>query len=644
MFQSAKWIWYQNENTPDDYAEFCDRFDYNGGGAKILLSADSDYTLWVNGRYAASNQYGDFEHYKIYDTVDLTEYLQQGQANELLILVHYCGVATSRYRPFAAGLLYEVHSCGAVLAYSRESVLSRRCPAYLCGQQRFVSGQLGFTFSYDATRDGTDGFSPSVCVDKACNLFPRPISKSAVGEPCSYTLLSGNTASDTHFLIDLGAETVGFAKLELVSPVAQTVTVAWGEHVSDGGVRKTVGGRNFFYEYRSKAGYNCFANYMLRLGCRYLEVFCEAPVELIYCGLLPHVYEVKERSVLIEDERDRQIYGICLRTLRCCMLEHYVDTPWREQALYAFDSRNQMLFGYDAFEDGNAAYARANLLLIGEDRREDGLLSICYPAGSPLAIPSFSLYFVIAVWEYVAHTGDADLADKLWEKLKSVLDVFLGNMRDGLTLRFDRKELWNFYDWSPYLSGTLSRAEEAVPDLVLNCLLILALEAFLSICRATERTYPYAAELLSTLRKAVKSAFLTEDGALTVRRGEAEYTELGHALAILADVVTGVDAEALCERLAAGEWTKASLSMQIWRYDALMRVDAEKYRDLILDEIRKCYGAMLDAGSTTVWETERGESDFHNAGSLCHGWSAVPVYVFHRLGVAAVTDCAEKII
>ena len=36
---------------------------------------------------------------------------------------------------------------------------------------------------------------------------------------------------------------------------------------------------------------------------------------------------------------------------------------------------------------------------------------------------------------------------------------------------------------------------------------------------------------------------------------------------------------------------------------------------------------MLDAGATTFWETELGATDFDGAGSLCHGWSAVPLYI-----------------
>lgn len=41
---------------------------------------------------------------------------------------------------------------------------------------------------------------------------------------------------------------------------------------------------------------------------------------------------------------------------------------------------------------------------------------------------------------------------------------------------------------------------------------------------------------------------------------------------------------------------------------------------------------MLDFGSDTVWEAEA--DDNGKAGSLCHGWSAIPVYVWHKLGIA----------
>jgi hypothetical protein len=40
---------------------------------------------------------------------------------------------------------------------------------------------------------------------------------------------------------------------------------------------------------------------------------------------------------------------------------------------------------------------------------------------------------------------------------------------------------------------------------------------------------------------------------------------------------------------------------------------------------------MVESGSSCVWETGKGSVDFSNAGSLCHGWSAIPVYYYHIL-------------
>ena len=68
--------------------------------------------------------------------------------------------------------------------------------------------------------------------------------------------------------------------------------------------------------------------------------------------------------------------------------------------------------------------------------------------------------------------------------------------------------------------------------------------------------------------------------------------------------------------------------MLIYKYDALLAANPDD-KDFILNEIRELYGYMLDNGATTFWETIKGEADFGGAGSLCHGWSALPVYYYH---------------
>ena len=82
VFSSSRWIWYGTDIIPDSYGEFYGHFSAvcrKGQHVLCRLSCDGDYTLFCNGRFVASNQYGDYEHYKIYDEIDLTPYLQTGE-------------------------------------------------------------------------------------------------------------------------------------------------------------------------------------------------------------------------------------------------------------------------------------------------------------------------------------------------------------------------------------------------------------------------------------------------------------------------------------------------------------------------------------------------------------------------------------
>ena len=65
-------------------------------------------------------------------------------------------------------------------------------------------------------------------------------------------------------------------------------------------------------------------------------------------------------------------------------------------------------------------------------------------------------------------------------------------------------------------------------------------------------------------------------------------------------------------------------------YDALLAADKEN-KDFVLADIREKYGYMLENGATSFWETIVGEADFNKAGSLCHGWSAMPIYYYRTL-------------
>ena len=79
------------------------------------------------------------------------------------------------------------------------------------------------------------------------------------------------------------------------------------------------------------------------------------------------------------------------------------------------------------------------------------------------------------------------------------------------------------------------------------------------------------------------------------------------------------------------EVSPASLSMHMFRYEALLKAGMERYREAILNELDEIYFRMIKQGATSFWETEKGQADFGKAASLCHGWSAMPVYYYEKL-------------
>lgn len=634
MWEKSEWIWTRSENQNDVYGEFSDTFLFSGNDACLYISADSNYEVCINGVFVNSGQYPDFPHYKVYDKLDISPYCKDGE-NTLSVTVWYYGAANMSYFPGKAALRYEIYSGEKLVCFSSESTLSRVSPAYRNGYQKEITSQLGFSFLYDAAKEDNwkngelHGFEHSISVPQELKMYERPVRKFLIGEKCNCNLVKSD--GNKHFLYDVGREEVGYFSIKLRSSVKQKLTVCYGEHIIDGGVRRIIGTRDFSFEIIVGGGKTVYTNYFRRLGLRYLEIFAQDDIEIEYVGVLPCYYPLEKIERSFDDPLVNKIYDVSVRTLELCMHDHYEDCPWREQALYAMDSRNQMLCGYYAF--GEYAFPRANLYLMSKDDREDGLLSICTPSGNDLTIPSFSLHYFIEVYEYTKYSGDLTLVREIMPKLRSVLNVFLNKMENGLIRNFTQKCHWNFYEWSDDLTGRGLKAESKKGfDCALNCLLSMALTCMSDICEmlGVDSDYSDKAKLLNS--RIFEEFYNSSDRMFVNRLGEKNYSELVNSWAVLCGAAKGKVAEDICEILAAdSNITKITLSMACFKYDALLMTDREKYKNYILSDIRRKYKLMLDAGATSFWETEKGDRDFSNAGSLCHGWSAMPVYYYNTL-------------
>jgi hypothetical protein len=168
-------------------------------------------------------------------------------------------------------------------------------------------------------------------------------------------------------------------------------------------------------------------------------------------------------------------------------------------------------------------------------------------------------------------------------------------------------------------------ASPIAPNFMINALFILALESLKRIDELTDRKFIYE-DLLQECRVNTPKAFFNDgEGAFALTKGGKEFTVLANSLAIILGLVSDGKAEKICEDIAFGKFVECSLSMRVFKYEALLSVNKEKWLPYVFNEIRRDYKMMLDNGATATWETIDGAKAFENAGSLCHGWTAIPI-------------------
>ncbi|MBQ9485219.1 MAG: family 78 glycoside hydrolase catalytic domain [Clostridia bacterium] len=621
------WIWKNAEYGKDEFAFFQDEFDFESGKAEVKISVYGDYNLYINGALAAFGQVADYPHYKIYDTVDLTPYAVKGK-NVLRIEARYQGVDCFTGVDFGAGVFYRVFVNGNTVAASRAGC---KCGdlKYVEHRKKLITAQLGYSYTYDFSAAKNAGAAAEVAVQKTC-LIARDNKRTFLGKTVCAAKIGEN-------IYDLGAEYSGFLYFKAKIEKGARLTVAYGEHIADGKVRDKIGARDFTLEFIGSGKTEDFFGGFLRLGARYMQLYCDGGYTIEEIGVKSVDYPFEIKPFNAKTPLRQMIYDVSVRTLTLCAHERYEDCPWREQGTYILDSRNQMLCGYYAFRDTEMQKAMLKLMLNGQNK--DGLFDICFPSRNPFTIPSFSLNYPTAFSEYAEHTGDLSFADDALCAIEKTL-AFFKTEENGLFKTQSSPELWHFYEWSGDLDGNFFSEDPALKnrcgyDSLINAYLSIAYVKTAKIYRLCGNTVR-AAELENAAEKlnaSIRKEFFDEKSGLFKTYGEKEgFSVLANALCVLAGAAEENDYAVIGEFLKNPPETavKNTLSMNAFRFDALLKINV-KNSAFVLDEIERVYGKMLAEGATSFWETEKGEADFDGAGSLCHGWSAIPVYYFHLL-------------
>lgn len=346
-------------------------------------------------------------------------------------------------------------------------------------------------------------------------------------------------------------------------------------------------------------------------------------------------YPLEVRSkIQTSDTLTRKLWDISVNTLRNCMHETYEDCPFYEQNQFAMDTRSMILFTYLLSRDDRLA--RKAMQEFYATRREDGLVETHSPSsGRSTNIPTFSLFWVLMVWDHMVHFGDEVLVRNYLGAVDGVLDYFHQriNPDTGLVGRFD-EDTWAFVDWADGWA-TPSRGfwGIAVPpayyktgsatyhSLVYAYVLSKASE----LCRFLGRddtSREYLGRRDQLIEAVKKHCFDDKTGLFLDGPGTyGEVSQHCQVFAVLAGAVSHDEAKILLRRsiLQREEHglVKASFALGFYVFRAVSLAGVyEECWDTLIQPWEK-----MIADNLTTWAES--ESMMR---SDCHGWSASPVW------------------
>ena len=523
------WIWRKGKIQPHEFVRFQRKFNSREESAAVRISAENDFTAYLDGEEIMRGQFSDYPEEKTYSEVSLD--LTEGE-HTLEISVYYCGLDFQTCIAGDPGFWTEIKLKDQNII-SDEQWLCRQESAWTRDRMDKVTPQMRMVCCYDARLENSAAaWEPAVAakprkqpVERPVPLlengksvhgrlinhgfFRRNITEGAYAYCClkdslfpmqPHLVLNGDVSSsyaqpspdapwslkelprefDGYFLtFDLGQELVGLEEFDWELPAGTIVDIAFGEHLADCRVRSEIWDRFFADRYIAKGGRQRYTM-PFRIGARYLELHI-IPADR---GIIIHEASLRPRRAVLPAPAmfscdDDNLMAMCrnsIRTLELCMHEHYEDCPWREQALYAYDSRNQILYGHYIWN--NYRFAAASLELLGKGLREDGLIPLCAPSQIGKPIPIFSFAWIIEVCEHLLFSGDRTLMDRMEQVCRKIIDKVMSrcDAETGIYLHPEGKSIWHFYEWREGLNEKKPGGPDT--DALYNLYFLEVLDAF----------------------------------------------------------------------------------------------------------------------------------------------------------------------
>jgi len=661
-------IWIRVNEVRDECAlyRFTKTFAAEKGSALcIRLSADSRYKLYVNGHFAVEGPCHGTRYQRFYETVDVTPYLKEGENTLWVDVLHVAeGHYISVFRESKCALWLE----GNLVAPTGEVTHLLSDKSFKV--QRFTNRKMysypGFIPSVPPSEEveGEDTFVdvPTILYrqappeQRAFNQFgvrglypltPRPI-PNLTPAPAKPMILVKEDEKGKDY--DAGRYETAYVTVTLTAKAGTEVKLTYAEcKVLDKTLifdnRMTKGlrddpngivcgpyGDGLADRIRfRKDGTLTFTTFYYR-AFRYIRLEANAPYTVDSFTFSPYYYPMgEEGKVTSSSEAFNRMWDISRHTVLCCAHDNYVDCPYYEQQQYDMDSALQMLFTFRMTRDFRLP--RKSVSDLGSSQLPDGMIQANYPSTVVQVIPSFSLYWVMMLREYIRYTNDIPFLRSMIGTAEKALSGFEAILTpEGLV---GATVYWPFVDWAPEWGHTgVPDGGTTEPLTMYTLLYSAALRSTAELCDKLGRE-----GLAGDYRKRAKEAndavnahcFDSARGLYLTTPKTGGYAQQTAIWAVLAGAIEGKEAADMMEKAMTESISKSTFSMNHYLFRALEKTGLyDKYAPSVFQG----WQDMMALHCTTWCESP----DLPR--SECHAWSSAPIYELSSaiLGVNPTAD------
>ncbi len=342
------------------------------------------------------------------------------------------------------------------------------------------------------------------------------------------------------------------------------------------------------------------------------------------------------------DAKLNKIWAMCLETQKACLLDTFVDCPWREQAMWWGDARVQAAVTAHAF--GDTSILEYGNRLMAQSQTADGSMHAHPPSDwASHRLPDFMCNWVSTVWDHYWLTGRIDAIRDALPALHGLLRFMASHARpDGLIGGFDG--WWVFLDWAELHKTDYSA--------LLNMVYLQALEhaSTLFMLAGDPPSSVRCSQAASVLRESIINCFWDEKRQLFLDGLDASVgkpidlvSQQTNALAILLNLKPehhpSIAKDVLLKpaRQSKPGIVTATPFFYAYVFEAMLRAGLRKE---VIKIITEKWGGWVDSGMVTCAETWKPIPL-----SQCHAWSASPLYLLMQevLGVRAIEAGFRKL-